>query len=201
MQILLATGNQGKVKELQEMLKGEDIKILSLSHFPEFKDVEETGLTFAENALIKARAACAFAGMITLADDSGLEVDALSGRPGVFSARFAGEPKNDERNNAKLLAEMKNVPEKQRTARFRCSLAIVSPDGNEVLTEGAVEGMILFDKRGTGGFGYDPLFYLSDLSKTMAELSLEEKNELSHRARAFRQAVPILKELLSKNFA
>jgi XTP/dITP diphosphohydrolase len=196
MQVLLATANKGKVRELEEMLKDGDIEVLSLSNFPDFEDIRETGQTFAENALLKARAACLRAGIVTLADDSGLEVDALRGAPGVFSARFAGEPKDDERNNEKLLALLQGLSEKERTARFRCCLAIVSPNGQEYLTEGAVEGTIILSRRGTGGFGYDPVFYLPELKKTMAELSLEEKNELSHRAQAFRQAIPILKELL-----
>lgn len=197
MQILLATANQGKVKELEEMLAGEAISVLSLSAFPDFPEIEETGLTFAENALLKARAAAAWTGLVALADDSGLEVDALGGEPGVFSARYAGEPKDDERNIEKLLYKLEGIPEEERTARFRSSLAIVCPDGQEFLTEGKVEGRILFAKRGTGGFGYDPVFYLPERQKTMAELSLEEKNSLSHRAQAFRQAVPILKALKS----
>lgn len=197
MQVLLATANQGKVRELEEMLIGEDIKVLSLSDFPDYRDIEETGRTFAENALIKARAAFSLAKMVTLADDSGLEVEALNGAPGVFSARFAGEPKDDERNIEKLLSELKGIPQEERTARFRCCLAIVSPKGQEVLTEGEVEGRILPTRKGTGGFGYDPVFYLPQLKKTMAELTLEEKNKLSHRAQAFRKAVPILKDILT----
>jgi len=197
MQILLATNNKGKVRELAELLKGEEVQILSLSDKPEIKEVEETGKTFVENALLKARTVCATAKMITLADDSGLEVDALNGAPGVYSARYAGEPKSDWRNIEKLLADLQNVPEPLRTARFRCCLAIVTPEGEEVLTEGTVEGQILFEPRGTGGFGYDPIFYLPEYGKTMAELEMEEKNRISHRAQAFRKAVPILKKLIS----
>jgi XTP/dITP diphosphohydrolase len=199
MQILLATNNKGKVKELAELLKDEPVQILSLADKPEIKDIEENGKTFAENALVKARTACKLAKMITLADDSGLEVDALDGAPGVYSARYAGEPKNDQRNNEKLLADLQNIaePEPHRTARFRCCLAIVTPEGEEALTEGTVEGKILFEPRGSGGFGYDPLFYLPAYGKTMAELEIEEKNKISHRAQAFRKAVPILKKLIS----
>ncbi|NBJ16754.1 MAG: XTP/dITP diphosphatase [Dehalobacter sp. 4CP] len=192
MQVLLATMNKGKVMELEGLLKDEKIEILSLSDLPDYQEVEESGSTFVENAFIKARAACAAGKMITLADDSGLEVDALAGAPGVFSARYAGEPKNDERNIEKLLTDLEGVPEENRTARFRCALAIVCPDGQEYLTEGSVEGRILTVRIGTGGFGYDPVFYLPDLQKTMAELSLDEKNCLSHRARAFAKAVPLL---------
>ena len=197
MQILLATNNKGKVKELAELLKDEPVQILSLADKPEIKDIEENGKTFAENALVKARTACKLAKMITLADDSGLEVDALDGAPGVYSARYAGEPKNDQRNNEKLLADLQNTAEPHRTARFRCCLAIVTPEGEEALTEGTVEGKILFEPRGSGGFGYDPLFYLPAYGKTMAELEIEEKNKISHRAQAFRKAVPILKKLIS----
>jgi XTP/dITP diphosphohydrolase len=195
-QVLLATGNKGKVKELEELLNEEDIQILSLRDFPQIPDIEETGETFAENALIKARAAAAASNMVTLADDSGLEVDALEGRPGVLSARYAGEPKDDERNTHKLLAELQGVPDEKRAARFRCCLAIVKPGGKEILTDGTVEGRILHSKQGTGGFGYDPVFYLPEMGRTMAELSLEEKNRISHRAQAFRKSVPILKALL-----
>lgn len=198
MQVLLATANLGKVRELEEMLTGKGVTVLSLSDFPNYEEVEETGRTFSENALLKARAAAAQFNMVTLADDSGLEVDALEGAPGVFSARYAGEPKNDEKNIEKLLADLEDIPEEKRTARFRCCLAIVG-DGQNFLTEGSVEGKILFSKRGTGGFGYDPVFYIPILRKTMAEISLEEKNTLSHRAQAFKKAVPILLRILEKN--
>lgn len=198
MEILLATANIGKVKELEDLLAGEDIQILSLRNFPDLPDIEENGATFAENALIKARVACRHTNLITLADDSGLEVAVLNEEPGVYSARYAGEPKDDERNIQKLLIELQDVPEAKRSARFRCCLAVVTPDGQEVITEGSVEGLILKQKEGTGGFGYDPVFYLPQLAKTMAELSLEEKNQLSHRAQAFRKAVPVLKQLIAE---
>ncbi|UWG96943.1 XTP/dITP diphosphatase [Dehalobacter sp. DCM] len=195
MDILLATTNKGKIRELGDLLKNTDMKILSLSDLPEYTEVEETGSTFAENAFIKARAVCALSRTVTLADDSGLEVDALNGAPGVYSARYAGEPKNDQRNIDKLLNDLEGVPEEKRTARFRCCLAIVCPDGREYLTEGSVDGRILFEEKGNDGFGYDPIFYLPDLGKTMAELSLDQKNALSHRAQAFAKAVPILEGL------
>lgn len=198
MEILLATANKGKIKELEDLLDGEDIEILSLSNFPDLPDIEENGATFAENALIKAREGCRYTKLITLADDSGLEVDVLNGEPGVFSARYAGEPKDDERNIQKLLGELQDVPEEQRSTRFRCCLAIVTPNGQEVITDGSVEGVILREKIGTGGFGYDPVFFLPALAKTMAEISLEEKNQLSHRAQAFRKAVPVLKQLVTE---
>lgn len=198
MQVLLATANKGKVNELKKLLIDLEIEIRSLNDFPDYRETEETGEDFIENALLKARAACSLAGIITLADDSGLEVDALHGAPGVFSARFAGEPKDDERNIEKLLAELQGLPEEERTARFRCCLAIVTPEGREIVTEGTVEGRILEIRRGSGGFGYDPVFYIPELGKTMAELSMEEKNKLSHRAKAFYEAVPILKKLLQE---
>ncbi|GAB6173178.1 XTP/dITP diphosphatase [Paradesulfitobacterium aromaticivorans] len=199
MKVLLATQNSGKVRELVELLADEEIEVLSLKDVPAWQEVEETGATFAENAAIKARAGVELTGLITLADDSGLEVDALNGAPGVYSARFAGEPKDDERNNDKLLALMENVPDEQRTGRFRCALVVATPQGDEYLTEGTVEGKILRQGRGTEGFGYDPLFFIPDFGRTMAELSLTQKNKLSHRAQAFRKVVPILENLKQRS--
>jgi non-canonical purine NTP pyrophosphatase, rdgB/HAM1 family len=195
MKIVLATQNQGKIREFQELLADEDIEVLSLQDIPDWEDVEENGETFADNAALKAKAAVLKTGLIALADDSGLEVDALNGAPGVYSARFAGEPKNDERNNDKLLLLLETVSDDQRTARFRCALVMVTPKGEEYLTEGTVEGRILRERRGTDGFGYDPLFYVPEHSRTMAELTLAEKNKLSHRAQAFQKVIPILKDL------
>lgn len=199
MKILLATQNQGKVKELQEMLADAPIEVLSLKDIPDWEEVEETGSTFAENAAIKAHAAAERTGYIALADDSGLEVDALGGAPGVYSARYAGEPKDDERNNDKLLEALEKVPDEERTGRFRCALVVATPEGQEFLTEGTVEGRILRTRRGKEGFGYDPLFFLADFGRTMAELTLVQKNKVSHRAQAFIQAIPILKNLASQN--
>lgn len=199
MDIMLATGNMGKVKELQDMLVPFNHlgKVFCLNDFPDYPEVEETGSTFIENALLKAREAANRTGLISLADDSGLEVDILKGEPGVHSARFAGEPKDDNRNIDKLLKSLEDVPEDQRQARFKCSLAIVTPDGQEFVTEGAVEGRIIFQRIGSGGFGYDPVFYVREYGKTMAELSMEEKNKISHRAQAFAKAVSILKDLIN----
>jgi len=201
MRVLLATQNQGKVQELQDLLKGLQIEVVSLREISLWEEVEENGATFAENARIKARRAAEISGMISLADDSGLEVDALGGAPGVHSARFAGEPRDDDRNIDKLLQLLEGVPDERRTARFRCVLAIVTPAGEEFLTEGTVEGKILRERRGHGGFGYDPVFFVPELGRTMAELDLAQKNELSHRAQAFEKAIPILKELARKNWA
>jgi XTP/dITP diphosphohydrolase len=175
----------------------ERVELLSWNDFPELPEIEENGKTFAENAFIKARAAFQRTKIMPLADDSGLEVDALHGAPGIFSARYAGEPKDDERNIKKLLNELKDVPEEKRTARFRCSLAVITPDGQEQLLEGTVEGRILKEKKGKGGFGYDPVFYLPEFGKTMAELPMEVKNSISHRARAFQQLIPFLENILS----
>lgn len=195
MKILLATLNQGKVRELQNLLVDESIEVLSLRDIPDWEDVEETGVTFADNAALKARVAVQRTGLIALADDSGLEVDALDGAPGVYSARYAGEPKSDERNTDKLLHSLDTIPEEKRTARFRCALVMVTPFGKEYLTEGAVEGRILTQRRGSDGFGYDPVFYLPEFARTMAELTMTEKNSLSHRAQAFCKMIPILRDL------
>jgi XTP/dITP diphosphohydrolase len=195
MKILLATQNLGKVKELQELLRGEEIEVISLRDISNWEDVEETGETFAENAALKARVAAKRTGLVSLADDSGLEVDALQGAPGVYSARYAGEPKDDDRNNEKLLSELEGIPDEKRTARFRCALVVATPAGEEFLTQGTVEGCILNERRGKEGFGYDPLFFMPDFGRTMAELNVNQKNKLSHRAQAFQKAIPILKEL------
>ena len=196
MKIILATQNQGKVRELRELLMNEEIEVLSLLDIPDWEDVEENGVTFADNAALKARAAVLRTGLIALADDSGLEVDALDGAPGVYSARYAGEPKDDERNTDKLLGLLEIIPEDKRTARFRCALVMATPFGKDYLTEGAVEGRIMTQRRGSDGFGYDPVFYLPEFARTMAELTLAEKNTISHRAQAFRKAIPILRELV-----
>lgn len=195
MKIILATQNQGKIRELQELLVDETIEVLSLRDLADWEEVEENGVTFADNAALKARVAAQKTGLIALADDSGLEVDALNGAPGVYSARFAGEPKDDERNNDKLLQQLESTSDDKRTARFRCALVVVTPEGEEFLTEGSVEGQILRQRRGTDGFGYDPLFYVPEYARTMAELTLTEKNKLSHRAQAFRKVIPILQTL------
>jgi XTP/dITP diphosphohydrolase len=195
MKILLATQNKGKAAEFQELLADSDIEVCSLLDFPDWEDIEETGQTFAENAVLKAREAMKKTGLVTLADDSGLEVEALNGAPGIYSARFAGEQGNASKNIDKLLLLMEDVPEEKRGARFRCSLAIVTPDDREFLVEGKIEGKILRQRQGESGFGYDPVFFLPALGRTMAELSSAQKNEISHRAQAFRQALPILQEL------
>jgi len=194
--LVLATNNKGKVKELKEMLADLPVEVLSLEAYPELAEIEENGATFEENALIKARAVAGFTGLTAMADDSGLEVDYLSGAPGIYSARFAGEPKSDEANNAKLLKELIGVPAEQRTARFRCVIAVVCPDGREFTAHGTCEGTIGFQPSGQGGFGYDPLFYVPEFGKTFAELELVTKNRISHRGRALKEAIKILKDMI-----
>jgi len=186
--IVLASRNKGKVRELQELLNGllgEVIELRSLDEVGITEEIEENGETFAENAMIKARAA-AKSGYPGLGDDSGLVVPALDMAPGVYSARYAGEHGNDAANNALLLKNMEG--KRDRAAAFICSLALVFPDGSApIRANGAVEGEILFNPRGEGGFGYDPLFWYDPMGKTLAEMSAEEKNAISHRGAAVRQ--------------
>jgi len=186
-QLLIATNNLGKAKEFEALFAKKGIAIKTLRDFPELPEVEETGTTFAENALLKAETIAEQMNMMVLADDSGLKVDALYGEPGIFSARYAGEEKNDASNNAKLLHELADVPKEERTAQFHCTLAISAPGKESLTVEGEVEGLILGVPRGENGFGYDPLFYVPKLEKTMAELSQEEKNKISHRSVALQK--------------
>ena len=183
MKLVVATKNRHKLEELRAMLRGLPVEVEAV---PDDWDVDEPWDTFEENAAHKARAAAKGTGAWALADDSGLEVDALRGAPGVRSARYAGEPKDDGRNNAKLLDAMREVPEDRRSARFRCVLALASLDGEVRSAAGACEGTVGFAPRGSGGFGYDPLFIVEGMGgKTMAELTPDEKNRISHRARAY----------------
>ncbi|MCR5484385.1 MAG: RdgB/HAM1 family non-canonical purine NTP pyrophosphatase [Clostridiales bacterium] len=186
MKFLIATHNLKKRDELQRILKPLGIDVLIAEEAGvELTDVEETGKTFEENARLKALGGCRESGLICIADDSGLMVDALDGAPGVYSARFAGEHGNDEKNIIKLLDELKDVPNEKRTARFVSAVCCVFPDGRELVSRGTCEGKIAFSKRGSGGFGYDPVFLPDDVNgKTMAELSPEEKDAISHRRRA-----------------
>lgn len=196
MKLILATRNDGKLKELQSMFFGLAIELTSLLDYPDISEIVEDGVTFFDNARKKARAVRDTAGLFSLADDSGLVVRALGGRPGVTSARYAGRQGDYAANNKKLLEEMKNVPDGERDAEFVCSMVLAAPDGREWDVEGRCEGMIIREPRGgRGGFGYDPLFLIPDKGKTMAELSLEEKNEISHRGRAFREMRKILVEI------
>ncbi len=191
--LFLATRNQGKVKEIRHILSGIPYEILSMDNFPDIPEIEETGDTFQENALIKAREVFSHTGLLTLADDSGLEVDALGMRPGVFSARYAGEPTNYAENNKKLLSELKNITDEKRGARFRCVVALVT-DGEEHIFEGTCEGTIIHELRGTNGFGYDPLFQPDGYDRTFAELPAEVKNTISHRGKALQKVYQYLKD-------
>lgn len=198
MKLVLATGNQGKVRELRAILSDLEVEVLSLRDFPDIGEITEDGQTFAENALIKAKAVTDATGLIALADDSGLEVDSLEGAPGLYSARFAGENRSDLDNNLKLLSLLKDVPVDQRTARFRCVIAITTPCGEEYTADGTCEGIIGYEMKGNLGFGYDPLFYLPEHRQTFAELEHQLKNRISHRGRALAKAKSVLAEVLER---
>ncbi len=200
--ILVATTNPGKVRELRAML-GDEVEWKSLADFPGVGEVVEDGATFAENARKKALGYARATGLWTLADDSGLVVDALGGAPGVNSARFSGDkPKGvdrkviDRRNWEKLLRLLKDVPQEKRTARFVCCLCLASPEEVLIETQGSVEGVITTEPAGAGGFGYDPVFFVPELGKTVAQLGDEEKNAVSHRGNAMKKLKPLLEGLL-----
>ncbi|MGB2692344.1 MAG: XTP/dITP diphosphatase [Thermodesulfobacteriota bacterium] len=181
-EVVLATGNQGKVREFSKLLKGVFENVISLKQLESPPEVIEDGITFRDNALKKAREIAEYSGKLSLADDSGLEVEALDGRPGVYSARYSGPGATDKTNIEKLLAELGDNT--HRKARFVCVLALVDPNGEEIVVEGFCEGEILTRPRGEGGFGYDPVFYLPEFKKTMAEIDPELKNDISHRSEA-----------------
>ncbi len=198
--LLIATNNQGKVKELHELLEDTGITLVTPAQINLSLDVIEDGLTYAENATKKAMAFAQQSGLISLADDSGLEVDALNGQPGLYSARYGstnGEKLSDKGRRDFLIKNLEGKP-RPWTARFHATIAIAIRNGNTHLAEGWCEGEIISEERGTGGFGYDPIFLLPELGRTMAELSMEEKNRLSHRARAVMNAKQILASLFSK---
>lgn len=192
--VIIATKNKGKAKEFEKLFLPKGLAVKTLLDYPDIEDVEETGSTFEENAILKAETIANNLGVRVIADDSGLEIDALEGRPGVYSARYAGSEKNDENNIDKVLDELHGVPEIERTARFCCALAMAEP-GNETLTVfGTCEGRILNERRGTNGFGYDPIFFVETEQKAMAELASDEKNKISHRANAIRKLDDLLKK-------
>src|SRR5512133_82389 len=191
---VVATRNRGKLKEIQALLEGVVDSVRCAVDFPGFPETIEDGLTFQENALKKAREAMLFTGLPVLADDSGLVVDALGGRPGVYSARFAGDGATDGANSLRLLDELADVPAGLRQAAFVCELAFVTPAGIEKVFSGRVGGVILTSERGDEGFGYDPLFLVDGFNRTMAELSIQEKNEVSHRG----QAMQLFREFLEQ---
>ncbi len=182
--VIIATKNRGKAKEFQQMFAPYGYEVQTLLDLPHIADVEETGVTFEENAILKAEKVANELGLLVIADDSGLSIDALDGRPGVYSARYAGESKSDEANMEKVLNELKSVEDVDRTARFHCVLAIAGPDLQTITVKGSCEGRILKEKRGTNGFGYDPIFFVPTFQKTMAELTPEEKSSISHRGNA-----------------
>lgn len=194
--IVLATSNKGKINEMQSLLSDLSVEIIPLSAFSGIPEIKEDGLTFLENAFIKARIVARHTGLPALADDSGIEVDALNGNPGVFSARYAGKDAKDIDNINKLLNDMKDVPKERRAARFRCVMALYSPDDRWISAEGSCFGEISFEPKGEKGFGYDPVFFLPDKNKTMAEIEKEEKNKFSHRTMAIIGIKQRLKEFL-----
>lgn len=193
MELVIATRNAGKLREIRHLLAGVGIAVLGLESFPELPEVEEDGETFAANAEKKARTIARLTGRPVLADDSGLEVDALDGAPGVYSARYAGPGASDADNNRKLLSALVAVPADRRQAAFRCVMAYCSPNGDCTLFEGRLAGLVLDAPRGDRGFGYDPLFLVPEYAKTLAELPLEVKNRISHRGQALRKVIDWLR--------
>jgi XTP/dITP diphosphohydrolase len=196
MKLVIATGNRHKIREIQEKFSGmEGLILIPLSDFTDPPEVIEDGNSFLENASKKASEIAAFTKMPSMADDSGLVVDALGGRPGILSARYGGESADDTARNLMILEELRGVTPERRTARFVCVIAVAFPDGRVVTTEGTCEGIITEDMKGTRGFGYDPVFFLPEIGKTMAELPLEQKNTISHRAKALEAMREILLKL------
>jgi len=194
LKLVLATHNRDKVKEIKALLKNTSFQVLTLDDFPEILEIEEDGETLEQNAYKKAKVVFDRTGLLTLADDTGLEVNALDGRPGVYSSRFSGENATYESNVNKLLDSMKQVPDSERNAQFRCVISIVGQNIKE-FAEGICKGKILRDKRGDRGFGYDPVFYVSDYKKTLSEMDLELKNIISHRGLALKKAIQILNQI------
>lgn len=192
--ILFATGNQGKMKEVREILADLGVEVISMREAGVSAEIVEDGETFEENAVIKARTIMELTGEVTLADDSGLEIDALDGEPGVYSARYMGEDTSYHIKNNDLIRRLSQVPRQQRTARFVCSIAAAFPDGEIITTDGVIEGLIGYEEAGENGFGYDPIFVVPQLGCTTAQLSDEQKNEISHRGKALRK----MKEELRK---
>lgn len=198
--LVLATRNQGKIVEFRRILDAlapGAIELIGVDQFPDLVDVEETGSTFEENSLLKARYTCQATGLPAIADDSGLCVDALNGDPGIFSARWAGSHGNDQANLEKVLAQLKDVPDEKRTAHFMCVASLVLPDGREQVAEGRFEGHILHAPVGENGFGYDPIFQPLGLSISSAQMSAEEKDLVSHRGKSLRAIAPHVIQLLS----
>ena len=190
--VIFATGNEHKLKEIRMILADVDVEILSLKEAGIILDVEEDGSTFAENAMIKAKACAAQSDCLVLADDSGLEIDYLNGEPGIYSARYMGEQTSYHTKNERLIQRLEGVPDEMRTARFVCAVAAAMPDGSEKTTEGYVEGRIGYEEKGCNGFGYDPIFYLPQYGCTSAELDAKQKNAISHRGTALEKMKDML---------
>ncbi len=194
--VIIATNNQGKAKEFQQMFAPFGYEVFTLKDFPHIPEVDETGTTFEENAILKAEEVAKQLNELVIADDSGLSIDALDGRPGVYSARYAGTEKSDEANIDKVLTELEGVPAEKRTARFHCVLAVSGPNQPTRTFAGTCEGIILEERRGNGGFGYDPIFFVESYGKAMAELEPEQKSRISHRGNALEK----LKKELAEGF-
>jgi len=192
--IIFATGNKGKIKEIQMILADLGVEVITMKDAGIVIDIEENGSTYEENALIKARAVAEHTDAIVMADDSGLEIDYLNNEPGIYSARYMGEDTSYTIKNANLIERLNGVPDEERTARFVCAIAAVLPNGKEITTRGIIEGRIGYEEKGSNGFGYDPIFYVPRFGKTTAELSEEEKNQVSHRG----NALMLMKEELKK---
>lgn len=195
-EVIIATKNPGKAREFEHIFSPRGIAVKTLLDYPEIEDVEETGSTFEENATLKAEAISQRLNKMVIGDDSGLIVDALEGRPGIYSARYAGEPKNDQKNLEKVLDELRGVTEEERTARFYCALAVAVPGKETFTVAGTCEGRILEEQRGTNGFGYDPVFFVPEKGCAMAELTSDEKNKISHRANALKKLDSILDSIV-----
>ena len=194
--IIFATGNEGKMKEVRMILKDLGLPVLSMKEAGVQADIVEDGTTFEENAKIKAVAVQKLTGALVLADDSGLEIDYLNKEPGIYSARYMGEDTPYSVKNANLISRLAGVPDEQRTARFVCAIAAAFPDGEVLTTRGTIEGIIGWESRGEGGFGYDPIFFVPEYHCSTAELSMEQKNEISHRGKALRAMKEELKGVL-----
>ncbi len=194
--IIFATGNIGKIREIREILKDLGVEVVTMKEAGIETEIVENGKTFMENALIKARIVCSDSGEPAMSDDSGLVVDAMDGEPGIYSARWMGEETSYHIKNGEILRRLRDVPESERGARFVCASALVFPDGTELTAEGVFEGRIGYEEKGENGFGYDPIFYVPEKGKYSAELSPEEKNEISHRGKALRTMKEKLTEYL-----
>jgi XTP/dITP diphosphohydrolase len=199
LEVVVATRNAGKRKEMEAILSVFPIRLLSLIDFPDLPEIVEDGATFAENAAKKAKTVARLTGRVAISDDSGLTVDALQGRPGIHSARYAGENASDEARYRQLLKEMEGIPEGKRQAAFVCAAAVASPDGDADVVEAKWRGTITFAPRGTNGFGYDPIFFIPEVNQTVAELAPALKNRISHRAQAFEKLKHLLPKYLPRN--